>query len=259
MRQDFAVVNFLKSAQRGSPLLCWSCVVMVVGMAICFALPLFDARLIAGVSVWEKPAKFFLALIVHGITVAWAISLLQRPARGVKVATFILVAAGWFEMAYMIFRAARGEASHFNVSDTLGAILYPLMGLAAISLTATSAFIGWRAWQQRASGVMIEAAGLGLGLGAALGTVAGAYLSSQTSHWIGGDFSDATGLGFFHWSTTGGDLRVAHFIGLHAAQALPLCALSRNKFAVYGLAFGIVALASATFCAALIGTPLLRG
>ena len=198
MKQEFAVVQFLKDAKRGSPVLWRSSVAMAIGMVLCFALPVIDARLIAGVSVWEKPAKFFLSLMVQAMTIAWAISLIPQYARRLKSATWIFVFAAWFEMSYMIFRASRGEASHFNQTSSLAIVMYALMGVGAVSLMVTSAFVGWRVWQQRGASLMREAIGLGLMFGAFLGTIAGAYLSSHTSHWIGGDQTDASGLAFFH-------------------------------------------------------------
>lgn len=259
MSQDLAILNFNSEARRGSPLLWWTSIAMFIGMLMCFGLQFTDVRLLAGVSVWEKPAKFFLSLIVQAATVAWAISLVERPARGVKTATWIFVAALVVEMGYMIYRASRGEASHFNTGTPFAAIMYAVMGVGSITLVATSAFVGWRVWQQRGSNLMREAAGFGLMFGALLGTIAGAYLSSFPSHWIGGDHSDATGLAFFHWSTTGGDLRVAHFIGLHTSQALPLAALSGSKLAVYGVAALCAIAMSIAFAMATMGIPILRG
>jgi hypothetical protein len=259
MSQELALLNFNSEVRRGSALLWWTCVSMTIGMMVCFSLQFADARLLAGVSVWEKPAKFFLSLIVQAATVAWAISLLPKPARGVKTATWLFVAALLVEMVYMIYRASRGEASHFNVSTTFAAIMYSVMGVGSLTLVGTSAFVGRRVWQQRGSNLMHEAAGVGLMLGALLGTIAGAYLSSHTSHWIGGDQTDATGLAFFHWSTTGGDLRVAHFIGLHTSQAVPLAALSGNRWVVYGAATLCAMMMAIAFGLATLGIPMLRG
>lgn len=259
MTDQIAIANFNFQARRGSPLLWWTCVIMAIGMLMCFSMQYLDTRLIAGVSVWEKPAKFFLSLIVQAATVAWAISLLERKARGIRTATWLFVAAVIVEMFYMIYRASRGEASHFNTSTPFAAIMYAVMGVGSITLVATSAFVGWRVWLQRDSNLMREAAGIGLMFGALLGTIAGAYLSSHTSHWIGGVMNDATGLGFFHWSTTGGDLRVAHFIGLHTSQALPLAALSGSKLAVYGVAALSAIAMSIAFAMATMGIPILRG
>ncbi len=258
MKRTYAITEFFKAARRGSPLLYWSAIVMLVGSIACHAMPLFDPRLFNGVSVWEKPAKFFMSLAVLGLTIGWAVSLLQEKARGVLVSTRILFLAGWIEMAYIVFRAGRGEGSHFYTATPLAAILYSIMGVFALSLTAFSGFIGWRIWQSRDGYLMREAAGLGLILGALLATLTAGYLSSMQGHWIGGDQTDATGLGFFHWSTTGGDLRVSHFIGLHAMQFLPLAAMSGDKRVVYGVGLICILATVATFVMAINGMPLLR-
>jgi hypothetical protein len=248
--------NFLKDARRGSPMLWRNTILLALGCAICVALHLGDHRLINGVNVWDKPAKFFLSLVVQFVTVAWTMSLLQKPARGVKTASIILVIAAWTEMAYIIFRASRAELSHFNTGTPVAATLYSIMGVGAVSLTATSAFIGWRVWQQRGLSLMHEAAGFGLMWGALLGTIAGGVMSSMTSHWIGGDMTDATGTGFFGWSTTGGDLRVAHFIGLHAMQIIPFAAISERRWVVYAVAAATTVVMAVTFLAALNGVPI---
>jgi hypothetical protein len=256
MTHEFAITHFIKSTSSGSRLLWWCSVLMAIGMLICFVLPFYDLRLISGVSVWEKPAKFFLSFIVQALTLSWAISLLRKQARGVQTATWLFVAALTLEMSYMIYRASLGEASHFNNNTPFAAIMYGVMGIAALILTCTSAFIGWRVWQNRGLGVMRSAAGMGLTLGAALATFAGAYLSSYHGHWIGGDQTDATGLAFFHWSTTGGDLRVPHFIGLHAAQFIPLSALSGSNRIVNSTAVAVIFVFALTMFMAIAGMPL---
>jgi hypothetical protein len=72
------------------------------------------------------------------------------------------------------------------------------------------------------------------------------------------------GLPVTRWSTEGGDLRVPHFIGLHALQLLPLVAwlIERRRRqtrarAIVALGVGWIGLVAVTLVQALRGQPLL--
>ncbi len=89
-------------------------------------------------------------------------------------------------------------------------------------------------------------------------------MSAQVGHSIGVADGGA-GLPFVNWSTEGGDLRVAHFLGLHAFQAIPLAALVfvrwRQQFATaltLGFALAYFAGFSFLFIQAMHGKPLFQ-
>ena len=72
----------------------------------------------------------------------------------------------------------------------------------------------------------------------------------------------AGGLPLVSWSRSGGDLRVAHFFGMHAMQALPLLGvLVRNwRYGRTAVSVGAVlwsAIAVLTFVQAINGKPFI--
>lgn len=258
--QHTRLARFIADARQASPLLFANGIAMLVLFAASVAISFVDDRTLLGVNIWHKPAKFFFSLFVHMMTLAWAVSLLDHATttrRTVRWAAWATVIAAWVEMANIAGRAARGEASHFNTATPIDGALYTLMGLGALTLTISAAVLGVVVWRTSGKSLMRWAAGLGLVLGAVLATLVAGYMSSTTGHAVGGD-ANATGLPLFHWSTTGGDLRIAHFIGLHAMQLVPLAALSGKRNIVLLAAFCITVATAATFLQALWGIPLLR-
>ncbi len=233
----------------------------IIAFAVCSALGLVDARLINGVGVWEKPAKFFLSLSVHAATLGWGITLLtqsQAGSKGIRRATLAFAVAAIGEMLWITLQGARGAASHFNQTDPLAMALYPVMGIGAVTLTIATVFIGWRIFKSAGNAIQY-ATGIGFILSGILTTIVAGYMASGTGHSVGGDLSDATGLAFFHWSTTGGDLRVSHFAALHIAQALPFLAWvwpDRRIVTLGAIASAIVV--AALFIQAQAGIPFLR-
>ncbi|HEU0222358.1 MAG TPA: hypothetical protein VFR34_09165 [Paracoccaceae bacterium] len=230
----------------------------------------FDPRLLDGVNVWAKPAKFALSFVVYFATLAFFARRLSHPfRRGWAMAITVPVALGAapFEMAYIIAQAGQQAHSHFNTADPFHALMYNLMGVGAVALTAVPAVLGLliaRDPGARLSPGLRNGAVLGLIGGALLTLVTAGYLSQNGGHFVGTPAPGAPVLPLFGWSLSVGDLRPAHFLALHAMQALPLAgwlldrhAAARAVPAVTLAALLWACLTAALFARALLGLPFL--
>jgi hypothetical protein len=235
---------------------------MLAVLLACLAAMAFDTRTINGVSVWVKPAKFATSLLAWFWTLAWAWGALSPAARTGRVARAILwttLAAGLFEQGWITWRAALGGPSHF-ATDPLGAVMYNLMGAGALALVAAAAALGLlvlRRGDAAQPRPWLLAVGLGLVIAGVAGGVTGVSISALGGPRIGGTPGDAGNLAPFFWSRDGGDLRVAHFLGIHAMQVLPMLALLGAGVATVWLgAAGWTALSVLAYGLALAGVPI---
>lgn len=247
--------------RRASPALFYTGAVFLALFLACLILMQRDDRLINGISVWVKPAKFYLSLSLHAFTVTAALLLIpagMRTDRGIRAAAAIMVAMMAYEMVYITFRAARGEASHFNDSTVPLQLLYALMGIGAVTIMLTTAYFGYRILRQGSTTLLARATGWSFIAAAVLTVWTATTLSQMGSHWIGGDQTDATGLPIIGWSTTGGDLRSAHFFALHIMQFVPAAALTGRKAAVWAAGIAVTVATAACYVLALAGIPLIR-
>ncbi len=267
----FDLRSVLRSARAVSPALWWTGLAMLAAALLMPALMWFDPRLINGISVWVKPLKFQLSSGVYLLTLALVMALLPAASvrsRAGRYVVWAAVAGAVFEVVYITWRASRGEASHFNIATPAAALMYSLMGVGATAMISASGVLGATVLRSRAfmhGDTLRWGIGLGLLLGCVLGAVAGGYMSSRTGHWVGGSMTDAGGLAVFKWSRDGGDLRVAHFFGLHAMHFIPAFALAARALWAESaalratLAFAAVysALTLFTFAQALMARPLI--
>ncbi|GAA4672630.1 hypothetical protein GCM10023347_28300 [Streptomyces chumphonensis] len=196
-----------------------------------------DDRVLAGAAIWLKPLKFSLSFAVYALTLAWMLSLLTRHRRAGWWAGTVVAVAGAVEMVLITTQVVRGRGSHFNIATPLDARLFALMGLTIVLLwtgTLVVALLLFRtrtldaatAWAVRL-GAVVSLLGLAVGGLMLLPTpeqraadprgVAEAIGAHSVGVPDGGPAMPFTG-----WSTTGGDLRIPHFVGMHALQALPL-------------------------------------
>jgi hypothetical protein len=224
------VAGLWRDAWRGDAvLMTFACMLFASMVPMAFGLAL-DGRELRGVSVWLKPLKFALSLGLLAWTVAYFAVLVDAGrSRALAVVRWTLIAMAGFELSYITLQAALGQASHYNVGDAFHGAMYSLMGIGAVLLTATQAHLAWLVARHARPGihpVYRLSVVLGLVLAFALGTLAGGALSGLQP-------PDASAVPVFGWHLVG-DLRPAHFVGLHAAQGLPLVGAWAARRAVGG-------------------------
>ncbi|HEY5722004.1 MAG TPA: hypothetical protein VIT45_06755 [Allosphingosinicella sp.] len=227
-----------------------------------------DARVLeSGVNVWVKPTKFLVSVGVFALTAAWFFGYIRperRKALLPRAVVAMIVVAGSFELLWIGWQAGQGLESHFNNDTPFYNMMYGLMGLFAVILIGSTLPLAWEIARRPAAGLrsdFVAAVVIGLLLTFLLGGGLGGYMSAQPGHSVG-----ATGghVPLFGWNRSGGDLRVAHFLGIHAQQAIPILAIliggltpSRRWTLLASGTFAYVALTLIVFAQAVAGIPLL--
>lgn len=230
--------------QASAPLTAASLATLPV-LAACLLGLWLDPRTVLGAPVWLKPAKFAASIALYGLTLSWILSLLSQHARTRRIVSWSSASVLVLELGIICAQAARGTSSHFNAATPLDRVLYSLMGLAIVGQTLVSVLVAVALWRERLADAPLRWA-LRLGMvvtiaGAFLGGVmtrptqaqlaklrAGAPVSAIGAHTVGAA-DGGPGLPGTGWSREHGDLRVAHFAGLHALQVLPLLALGLRR------------------------------
>jgi len=213
---------------------------MAVDLVVCLIGLVVDRRVITGAPAWLKPAKFALSTMIASWSFAYCIASITIWPR-VSRALDILLAAGLFlEIALIDMQAARGTTSHFNISNHFDATVYAVMGISIACIWLSMLLLTIVLFRQPFAG---SAWGWSLRLGMVLalfGTGSGGLMTMPSSqqlaaehvtgriaivgaHTVGAP-DGGRGLPVTGWSIEHGDLRIAHFIGMHGLQVLPLLA-----------------------------------
>jgi hypothetical protein len=252
----------------------------MAALAVVSAVGIFaDPRILTGVPIWLKPFKFSVSFVLYGATLAWMLSLLPRRSRVAQWAGAVIAVMSLVEIVVIVAQVLRGTTSHYNETTPLNAALWKLMGASVMVLFTAHLIIGIVVLRRPiADRVATYAVRLGLGL-SLLGMLAAVpmVLPNQDpgidgisgAHSVG-VADGGPGLPLVGWSTTGGDLRIGHFVGLHGLQAMPILAILLNRFlgtrldertrvrllVVAGAAYGVLTMVLTW--QALRGQPLLR-
>ncbi|MFJ4978459.1 hypothetical protein ACIP6X_24485 [Streptomyces coeruleorubidus] len=204
-----------------------------------------DDRVLLNESTWLKPLKFSFAFAVYSGTLAWLLTKLRKARRfgwwfGTAFAVF-----GAFDVAVIALAAARGTFSHFNArEDKLNQLVQTVFEYGVPPLLISNLVIGVLVLVQRTgdralswalrAGLALSTVGMviplallpmsDVGEGHTVTDANGDEVPMSAGHGIGDP--DGTGMPLTNWSTTGGDLRVPHFIGLHGIHVLLVVVLA---------------------------------
>ena len=210
-----------------------------------------------GVNAWYKPFKFAFSTLTFAWAMAWYCFYL--PNFNVSLFNWTVIILLGFEIAYIALQAGRGQLSHYNQSTPVYAALFSMMAFAASAVTIYTAYVGflffsksfpelptYYVWAIRLSIVLFV-----------IFSFEGFAMGSRLSHTVGAA-NDNSNLLIVGWSKTFGDLRVAHFIGMHALQIIPIVSyyLLKNTKLTIALVIGYGFLALFTLIQALKGKPL---
>ncbi|NEM91885.1 hypothetical protein G3T37_11010 [Galbitalea soli] len=205
-------------------------IVAAVGLVV-------DPRVVTGAPLWAKPLKFALSILIYAVSLAWLIGQLQRGRRlgwwaGTIASLFLAV-----EIVVIVGAAAFATTSHFNVTTPFHTMIWGLMAFSIVVVWAAAipvAVLLWRAPLGDPARTLAIRAGLLIAL---LGMALAFLMTSPTPaqladfHGVSGAHTvgrpdGGPGLPLLGWSTVAGDLRIPHFVGMHALQLIPLAALA---------------------------------
>ncbi len=259
-------------------------VLMLVALAVALGGLLVDPRQITSAPAWLKPFKFAVSIAIYSFTLLWMLSFVQGRRWLVRTVSVATLLAFMIEMIVIITQVLRGTLSHYNAASAFDEMLFSAMGLFVLLIWAMNLVAAVLLVRQRLPDPAFAWA-LRLGLLLTLvGGATGALMTQPTAAQQTALDADQRGLIGAHsvgvadggpgmpitgWSLTGGDLRIGHFVGLHALQALPIVGWlltrrrsrrlgNRHRVALVALAgLGYLGLIVLLIWQALRGQPLL--
>lgn len=234
--------------------------ISLLGVGICALLILTTNTNVLGLNAWVKPMKFFASTVIFCWSMSWYMSSLNQKMV-VSIFSWTVVITLGFELIWISFKAYNGELSHFNISSVLNGVMFGMMGLAITIMTLFTAYIGLLFFTGSFPNLPASYV-WGIRLGILFFVVfafEGFLMSSNMGHTIGAP-DGGKGLRILNWSVTNGDLRVAHFVGMHSLQVLPIAGyyfLKTGK-AIVGFSVLYLAIAALILVQSLMGIPLIR-
>lgn len=253
------MIAFIQQLKYRNETLFYYGLLCLVFAVIFLLLTKFTTIQVYNVSAWYKPFKFAFSTFLFSWAMAWYCYYL--PDFNIKLFNWSVILLLGFEIFYIAFQANKGQLSHYNLSTPVYAALFSMMALAATLVTLYTAYVGWLFFTNtfpELPNYYVWAIRFGIVI-FVIFSFEGFAMGSRLNHSVGA-LNDNSNWFIIGWSKTVGDLRVAHFIGMHALQVLPLLSyyIFKNTKLTIGLSLVYGLLAIMTLVQALKGRPLIK-
>ncbi|TGM10157.1 hypothetical protein EHQ76_00455 [Leptospira barantonii] len=228
------------SASRTNPSLFWNGVINVICLFVLIPAVFIDERTVTNSPVWLKPIKFAVSIGMYSFTLIWILQFIEGREKTIRNISWVVTIMLIVENLAIFGQAYRGIPSHFNITTPFNGFIFSLMGTSISILWifhVISAFLLIR--QKSENKALIESVRWGMGI-AAFGMILGFFmtvprpeqieamkagiLEANGGHTFGAK-DGGPGIPIFGWSTIAGDMRIPHFVGIHAMQLIPMIAL----------------------------------
>lgn len=265
-----AVREFFRELDANDPVLSRLGWALVLAVPMFATLALFAPGAATAVNPWIKPIKFSLSFSTFASTISLLLMALRIPQWQLKLARRVIagsVALEILSLGAQAWRSAYPHSGQAGLDSGLAQMTNSMVMVnTAIVCWMLVLFCANRVRSSMVDGPMVSAIRYSIMIFLA-GNAIGGYMLSRGSHTVGAT-DGGPGLPFVNWSTIGGDLRIAHFIAIHAIQIVPLFAyilaqmspiptVKHRKLAIAVLAIAVSGAVGATFVQAALGRPLL--
>lgn len=217
-----------------------------------------DERTLNGISLWTKPLKFNIAIVLYLGTLAWYCGWIDQRIKYhvvYKMYLHLLCGTLLFMLPWLYGAAILGEPAHYNRTHPVLAPMYAIMGVVSVVFTTGTIVVGVLIALNKQSSLaplFRHSIVWSLYISFVFTVYMAGELASLDSHWIGGSQTDEHGLWGVGWSRDGGDLRVAHFFSLHAMHFIPLIAVLTARTAAARRPRQFTAIICTAYCVLLL-------
>ncbi|MEM7486076.1 MAG: hypothetical protein AAF348_12785 [Bacteroidota bacterium] len=224
-----ALKHVFKTVRTESPILYGVVLFHFTLAALCLIGWALDSRMLAGLNIWVKPMKFAISGGIYVLTSGFLITFYPFSRKRKNIVNNIISWTMVLEISIVFLQATRGVRSHYNQSSLFDGILFGSMGILIGIIVFTMVFFIVETIRLRLKTPRSVQWGILLGwLVVFFGSWVGGQMIGQMSHNVG-VADGGEGIPWLNWSTIAGDLRVAHFFGLHGIQIIPLFAVVLTK------------------------------